>query len=262
MYGQRYNSDNRTFSLFITITCSGKKSFRVWAETYNKKNSRYADRVIEVDGSRMIHINFPTSPTDLFLGILNAQEPTDEGFQVVTMEAPLQTYNIWLDDDTKQFLKLATTFSDVCGYSAASDNGRIFRTATGKFNIKYFNVIRDYKSGQAMNTPARIGHRTGIIETAKVKFDSYTVGMRMIILLHEFSHKYKNPKMGLEISNEIGADINALYIYLGLGYSKIDAICVFANVFLKAQTKSNIERMRKIMEYIQKFENQEFAQKN
>ncbi len=49
---------------------------------------------------------------------------------------------------------------------------------------------------------------------------------------------------------------------IGLGFSKIDAICVFANVFLKAQTKGNVERMRKIMEYIQKFENQEFAKRN
>jgi hypothetical protein len=113
-----------------------------------------------------------------------------------------------------------------------------------------------------MGTPARIGHTSGIIETAKWKFDQYTIPMRLIILLHEFSHKYKNPKIGLEISNEVGADINALYIYLGLGFSKIDAICVFANVFLKAQTKGNVESMRKIMEYIQKFENQEFAKRN
>jgi len=49
---------------------------------------------------------------------------------------------------------------------------------------------------------------------------------------------------------------------LGLGYSKLDAICVFANVFLKAQSKSNIDRMRKIMDYIQKFENKEFAELN
>jgi len=49
---------------------------------------------------------------------------------------------------------------------------------------------------------------------------------------------------------------------LGLGYSKVDAICVFANVFLKAQTQGNIERMRKIMDYIQKFENEEFAKAN
>jgi hypothetical protein len=117
-------------------------------------------------------------------------------------------------------------------------------------------------SGTVLNTPARIGHKTGVIEVSKRRFDSYTIPMRMIILLHEFSHKYKNPKIGLDISDETGADINALYIYLGLGFSKIDAICVFAKVFLKAQTKGNIERMRKIMDYIQRFENQEFTKRN
>jgi ferritin len=57
----------------------------------------------------------------------------------------------------------------------------------------------------------------------------------------------------------VGADLNALYIYLGLGYSKVDAIFVFANVFLKAQSQGNMVRMRKIMDYIKRFENQEFA---
>ena len=68
--------------------------------------------------------------------------------------------------------------------------------------------------------------------------------------------------MGLEISNETGADINALYIYLGLGFSKVDAIFVFANVFLKAQSESNLMRMRKIVDYIKKFENGDFAKVN
>ncbi len=109
-------------------------------------------------------------------------------------------------------------------------------------------------SGQRLNTPARVGHNTGIIDAAKWKFDSYTVAERVVILLHEFSHKYRNPKLGFAIGNETGADINALYIYLGLGFSKIDAINVFANVFLKAQTDGNIKRMRVIMDYIKKFE--------
>ena len=116
----------------------------------------------------------------------------------------------------------------------ADTNGKLFASKNKEFKIKYYPVIKDYMSGNVLNTPARIGHKTGIIEVSKRKFDAYTIPMRMIILLHEFSHKYKNPTMGLEISNEIGADINALYIYLGLGFSKIDAIHVFANVFLKA----------------------------
>jgi hypothetical protein len=262
MFGKEFPSDNRKFSLLITIKCNGQKKFRVWAEEFQKVNSKYADREIVVKDQRTIYFSFPVSPKSLFIGVLNATDPNDKSFEVKIEEKELITYNTWLDEETLNFLNLAIPFSQVCGFERASDTGRIYKSANGDFTIKYYNIIIDHKSGKTMGTPARIGHSTGIIETAKWKFDRYTVPMRLIILLHEFSHKYKNPKIGLEISNEVGADINALYIYLGLGFSKIDAICVFANVFLKAQTKGNIERMRKIMDYIQKFENQDFAKRN
>lgn len=260
MFAKEYNSDNRQFRLHITITCKGKKKFRVFAEDFGKKNSKYADREIVVEGKRTIFFSFPVSPKVLLVVVGNIENQQDKDFEVSLIETDLSTYNIWMDEETDNFVKLALHFSQISGFTDASAAGRLFKTNDGKFNIKYFDVIRD-SSGKFLNTPARIGHRTGIIEVAKVKFDTYTIPMRMVILLHEFSHKYKNPKIGLEISNEIGADINALYIYLGLGFSKIDAICVFANVFLKAQTKGNVERMRKIMDYIQRFENQEYAER-
>lgn len=262
MFSKQYESDNKKFCLYVTIKCTGKKKFRAWAEDFGKKNSKYADREVVVDGSRRIRFSFPVSPKSLFIGVLNSDNPKDADFTVELMEGALINYNIWVDSDTEKFIKLALHFSQVCGFEPASQNGRLFQTDDSEFNIRFFDIIRDMPSGKVLNTPARIGHKTGIIETAKAKFDTYTIPMRMIILLHEFSHKYKNPKIGLEISNEVGADVNALYIYLGLGFSKIDAICVFANVFLKAQTKGNIDRMRKIMDYTQKFENQEFAELN
>tara|TARA_R110000868_G_scaffold163341_3_gene395530 strand:- start:132 stop:920 length:789 start_codon:yes stop_codon:yes gene_type:complete len=262
MFAKEYESDNKVFCLYLIISCVGKKKLKVWAEDYGKPNSKYANREIIVDGKRTIHFNFPVSPKKLYIGVANVDNEADNDFQVVLMESELKTYNVWLDSETSDFLKLSSQFSQVAGFTNAPPNGRIFQTDDKQFTIKYYDVIRDNMSGKPLNTPARIGHRSGIIETAKIKFDAYTIPMRMIILLHEFSHKYKNPKIGLEISNETGADINALYIYLGLGFSKIDAICVFANVFLKAQTQGNIERMRKIMDYIQRFENQEFATLN
>lgn len=253
------NTDNRVLSIHLTITCKGRKEFRVWAEDFGKKNSKYADRNIIVDGKRTIFINFPVSPRQVFIGCLNASSPSDKDFSVEIEEKPLQNYNIALDSETLDFLQLAIQFSQVCGFRLPEKNGTVYQTADDKFKIKYLPVIIDYKTGSTMSTPARIGHSSGIIEVAAAKFIKYTIPMRVAILLHEYSHKYKNPKIGLEIGNEIGADINALYIYLGLGFSKIDAICVFGNVFLKAQTPQNQERMRKIMDYINKFENQEFA---
>ena len=157
---------------------------------------------------------------------------------------------------------MAEYFCKSCGYSEASKDGIFYETENKEFRIRYYTQIRNPNTGEVQNTPARIGNATGIIDISQEKFIRYTIPMRMVIILHEFSHKFKNPAMGLRISNEKGADINALYMYLGSGYSKIDAITVFAKVFLKAQTKSNMERMRYIMDYIQKFENGEFAKLN
>jgi hypothetical protein len=258
----KYLSDNKKFSLYITIKCKTPKTFRVWSEDANKKNSKYADRQIDVSGERTIYFSFPVSPKELYVAVFNVSDLRDDDFEVVLEQKPLKDYNIALDSETLNFLKLALYFSQVSGFSDATQNGVLYKTDDDLFRIKYFDVIRNHLNGKPMNTPARIGHKTGIIEVAKAKFDNYTIPMRLMILLHEFSHKYKNPKIGLEISNEIGADINALYIYLGLGFSKIDAICVFAKVFLGAQTESNLERMRKINDYIHKFENQEYAKLN
>lgn len=257
---QVYQTNNEPMSLYITIECSGKKRFRVWCEQLGKKNSKYSDRIIEVEGKRIIYFNLPVSPKELFIGCLNADNVNDKDFNFSILKLPLKKYNIYMDADTKQFVQFAINFSQVCGFQNPAQNGTFYQTKDGMYKIKYFPIIKDYSSGMAINTPARIGHNTGIIEVAKCKFDNYTIPMRMMILLHEFAHKYKNPKIGLKISNEFGADINALYLYLGCGWSKIDAITVFAKVFLKAQTDDNIMRIRKLQDYIQKFENQEYAQ--
>lgn len=264
---QIIEADNEQFSLHITIKCKGTKTFYICAQDVNangiRPNSKYAERQINVTEKRNVFLSFPISPRKLLITVVNCADANDKDFEVQTLRAPLTAYNIYIDGEADRFIQLAMHFSQVCGFEHASDkvNGRPFVAADGEFKIKFFNVIHDYATGQPLGTPARIGHKTGNIEAAKVKFDRYTIPMRMMILLHEFSHVYRNPKIGLEIQNEFGADVNGLYFYLGLGFSKIDAICVFANVFLRAQTEGNMKRMRKIMSYIQKFENQEWAQR-
>jgi len=249
-----WETDKRAISLVVSIKCTGKCRFRVIASALTT-NSKYADRTIEVSGYRSIYLSFPTSPDKIKI-VVQPLEKTED-YLVDIKEKPLKTYQIYQDAEVKKFVEMAQNFTAQSGTAPASPQGRFFRTKDGYFNIKYFPFIVD--QGKVSTTPARIGHTSGIIEVSKMHFDRYTIPMRMIILLHEFSHKYRNPKIDLEISNEVGADLNALYIYLGLGYSKVDAIFVFANVFLKAQSQGNLERMRKIMDYIQRFENQEFA---
>lgn len=248
--------------LVITIKCRGTRKFQVYAEDTGRKNSKYADREIRVTKTRTIFFSLPVTPKELTICCHDKRNQGARDFEVLIEEAPLVTYDIWYGQGTQDFLDLAVYFSQVCGFMKANKDGRVFATNDDAYKIKYYPVIIDMKSQRAMNTPARVGHTTGNIDVSKIKFDRYTFAMRMIILLHEYCHVHKNPRIGLEISNEIGADLNALYIYLGLGFSKVDALYVYANIFLKAQTKGNIERMRRIKDYIKRFEAQEFAKRN
>jgi hypothetical protein len=259
------NSNQKDFSLHIKLTAPKKVAVRVIAEDAEKPNSKYADRTITIEGEREIYLSFPISPENLkvtIYNVANGDMPNDNSFSIpkegVRIEK-LTKYNIWIDDETRDFLGLAKWFSQHAGFANATlsnGNPTEYISQSEKFRIRYFNVIS--QGGKAITTPARIGHNTGTIECSKKSFANYTIPMRMIILLHEFSHKYKNHKLDKEISNETAADVNALYIYLGLGFSKIDAIYVYANVFYKAQSEGNIKRMRVIMDFISKFEAGEF----
>ncbi len=262
MVQQRWDSGTRKFCLYVTVKCKGEKTFRVVAADAGKVHSKYADRIIKITaadkGERDIYLSFPISPKLLVITVMNAVkgQEADKEFEVSIKEGAMRPSTAWLDNDTRSFVQMAIIFSQISGFTKIVGPFNQYNSSDGLYKIKYYDVIKD-KGGRPMSTPARIGHSTGTIEISKLKFDGYTIPMRMIILLHEFSHKFKNPKMGLDISDENGADINALYIYLGLGFSKIDAIYVFGNVFLKAQTKQNIERMRGIMKYINEYEDKQ-----
>jgi hypothetical protein len=106
------------------------------------------------------------------------------------------------------------------------------------------------EDGRPLNTPARINKHTGIIQVSKKKFLKYTIPMRMAILLHEFSHYYLNTN----IKNETEADLNALIIYLGLGYPRIDAYNVFTTVFAVSDNVANRDRLNIIDDFIRKFD--------
>jgi hypothetical protein len=248
--------NNERCSVWLHIKTAIPCKFRVVAEDI-KPNSKYADRTIDVNGERSIYISFPVSPKKVVLTVSCLTAVDNKDYEIKAEIKPLKHYEIWQDSDTKNFLDLAIPFSQICGFKLPAPQGTYYVDDTKEFKIKYMPKIVDFKTSQVLNTPARIGHKTGKIEIAASKFLGYTIPMRMMILLHEFSHKYKNPKINLPISDEVGADINALYIYLGLGFSKVDAIYVYANVFFGSQNEANRSRMRKIMNYINKFETEQ-----
>jgi hypothetical protein len=254
-------SNNFPFELAVTIETKNPSRIRLIAYDPFKPASVYADISGTVDGERVFKLKFPISPKRLELTIINPENGNlpygdDPSFKLKDFKVnDIKEYDVWWNQDTKNFYKFAVEFSENAGIlSAGEKKPHIYRSDDGKFTIDYYNVIYDKPTNKRLSTPARIGHNSGIIEVAKAKFLNYTVPMRLIILLHEFAHKYLNPKINRKIDYETGADIQALYIYLGKGWSPLEAHKSFLNVFNNDNNEMNHKRYKIIKDFIDKYD--------
>ena len=253
-------SNGLPFTLVIGIKTDGAEDISIVAKDYHKKNTTYISRGGTVKGYREFELKFPQTPKQLVFSIFNRKNGNfpyneDDSFKITKFEAKdLKTYPLWADKDIYNFVDFAQDFAANSAILSAGDyKPSIYRSDCGKFCIDYYNKIRNKKTGQYVSTPARIGHNSGIIEISKDDFERYTVPMRMVILLHEFCHKYVNPKLGREISDEVSADINALNIYLSIGYPDIEAQYAFLKVFRGANNEFNKKRYLILNDFIKKF---------
>lgn len=264
----RYPTNKLPHTVVVGISTSGPQKFRFEALDPQKPNTYYINHVGHVNGYREFELRFPTAPDNIILNIYNTAtgnytEDQDPTFRLTKFEAvKLKTHPIWLTPKDRSFIKFAQHFSESASIKTATlqdGTPSIYRSDDAQFVIDYYDVIYDRKLKQVINTPARIGHETGIIEASKNAFVQYTIPMRMIILLHEYSHKYKNPKNGLPIGSETGADIAALMMYLSLGYSPLEAHQAFLYVFNEANNEMNHKRYLIISDFIKRFERGEIA---
>lgn len=263
-------SNKKKFNLEFTVGTEMPTNLKIQAYDKNKQYSFYYNTQGKVDSKgRTFDLKFPISPDELVIQIYPDKFDNYDEFrrfgnpiekQILVKDTkikPLKTYSIWLSKDDRSFIDFAEWFSNNAGIlSATNPDGvpSIYKSSNGKFEIDYFNIIKN-KDGNYVSTPARIGHNSGIIEVSKKDFIKYTVQGRMAILLHEYSHKYVNPKVGLKPQDEIGADVNALEMYLSLGYSPIEAHLVFLKVFNTANSEFNHKRYLILNDFIQKFLN-------
>jgi hypothetical protein len=252
------------FTLVVGVKTKSPQQIKVEASDGNKPATYYVNRKGDVTGYREFELKFPQSPNTAVLNIYNLANgnfPNDEdgSFQITRFDVKqLHTEPIWLSESDRSFIKFAQEFSENAGIISAGDKRpHIYRSDDGQFTIDYYYKIRNRNTGGFVNTPARIGHNSGIIEVSKNDFVKYSVPMRMIILLHEYSHKYKNPNINKPIAYETGADINALNMYLSLGYSEMEAQQAFLYVFKGANNAVNHKRYLIINDFITKYNNGE-----
>lgn len=203
-------------------------------------NTNYTDRYANINGTQTFYIRMPQSPEKAVLEVFNQRNGNhapdkDKSFTVnpatdIVKQKLYSSLNVanTKERNIREFIRFAQQFSERAGIISASVNGKpsIYKSPDGMFEILYVDVIRGPR-GEVLSTPARINRISGVIEISKCYFSKFTVPGRMAILLHEYSHFYLNKNK----RSELEADKNALLVYLGLGYPRIEAYQVFLEVF-------------------------------
>ncbi len=253
-------SNKMPFTIIVGVRTKKSADITITAKDYHKKDSYYISRAGTVDGYREFELKFPQTPRVMTISVFNEKNGNykggeDKSFIITKFEVKkLKTCPLWSNTDLASFIKFAQEFSANASIISAGDfKPSIYRSDDGKFCIDYYNKIRDRKTKEFVGTPARIGHNSGIIEVSKSSFLQYTIPIRMVVLLHEFSHKWMNPITNKEISDETAADINALNIYLSLGYPSIEAQYAFLKIFRVANNEFNHKRYVILDDFIKKF---------
>ena len=263
-----YPANNAKHTLKLGIHTASPQRIVIQAYDKNKPHTYYINRGGEVNGYREFELRFPKSPSLIGIDVFNPavgkfQGTEDTSFALGKYKFDeLKTRPIWLSKNDRVFLNFAEKFSENAGILSATtptDKYSTYRSANNKFTIDYYDELISKDTGQPVNTPARVNHATGIIEVSKKHFLRYSVSVRMVILLHEYSHKYKNPKNNLPIDHEIGADIAALMMYMSRGWSAMEAQSAFLNVFNDANSPENHKRYLIINDFITKYERGEWS---
>lgn len=248
-------TDYAELTLVVKVRTSAPVPIRIILKDTEVRNLEFTNRYRTVNGDYTFFIRLPVTGREAKLIIYNEQignipSMGDKTFKVLSIEkTPLEKRLDVIDFNPKlkSFIKFATRFC----YNAGALKPDNYRSSDWEFMIEYLPTIVDDRTGQVINTSARVSKQTGVIQVSQEKYIPMTFPMRMAILLHEFSHYNLNEN----IDNEIEADLNALIIYLGLGYPRIEAHEAWLVAFIGAPTPQNKQRYDVLKKFIDDFDN-------
>jgi len=242
-------------TILIKVKTFAPEKIRVRVFDYDFPKTYFTNRYKTINGEETFVVMMPITGDKINIEIFNEKngnqkQNVDKSFEVISIEKQelpkkLNFIDIY-NPKIKNFIQFAEQVCYNCSYLSPGS----YQSKNQFFFIDVFDTIIG-KNGVELTTPARISKTTGTIEISKKAFDTYTVPMRMAILLHEFSHFYMNENM----DDESEADLNGLLIYLSLGYPRIEAHEAWLDVFMDSASEANAERYRIIEKFIKDFEN-------
>lgn len=243
-------------TLKVTVRTDSPQVIRLRVSDAEQKNTVFTNRYKTVMGEEVLYVRMPLAPRVALVTVYNEKngdvaQKQEATFTLVGIEKAVLERKMDVSDIANPDLRSFLPFLNRFCYNAGNAQVGFYQSDCGRFNISYQDVLRSKQSGKEVNTPARIGEISGLIEFSQKAFVGMTVPMRMVIGLHEFAHFWLNQNG----SSEIEADKNALLIYLGLGYPRIEAYQAFLETFAGAPTPQNQERAALIEDFITDFEN-------
>lgn len=254
----RVVTNNEEVSLGIRVRTA--YPIKVFIKVYDESRPKIVltDRFKTVQGDETFYVRMPLTGKISIVEVVDEYEKnmgkpsgnikvdSIQKFPLEKQKGNLRNYS----SSTFSFIDFAQRFAFNSPYL---ETNKTYRSNDGYFLIEYFPTIKD--GMKELSTPARISKRTGIIQVSKKLFDTYTVPMRVAILLHEYSHFNLNRN----INDEVEADLNGLMIYLSLGYPRIEGYQAFLEVFKDSPTNQNKNRYDVINNFIRDFENQRIS---
>ena len=240
------NTNRKPANIKVSVAVQHPMKVRIRAIDPHKKGAVYLDRWATVKQAEDFEIRLPQSPEKLLIKISSPQlNGNKDAVKVDLNKIKLPQHLPCLSGKrVSAFLKFAKKFSENAGILSA---GR-YKSDNGKYTIDYLPTIKH--GGRELTTPARISNQTGRMEISQKYFVSMSIPMRMAILCHEFSHFYLNEVQ----KDEIEADLNALTMYLGMGYPVIEAHKAFLKTFHNSPSKVNKERYTYLKKFIDNFD--------
>ncbi len=248
----------------VKITVQANKPCTVWIEAYDptQANTFYTKRYWQFLNTepQTFYVQMPVVGKSVMVSISEKEADVSSAYGNFTVKeikrvglprrmhiAKMQAASV------RHFVRFCQRFSFNAGILPTYED-RYYKSAKGDFLIHYLPTIIA-GNGEEHLTPARINTETKIIQVSKAKFIALTIPQRICILLHEFSHEFRNE----DEDNELEADINGLIIYLGLGYPRIEAKQTFLSIFMQSPTPENIKRYKHIEQFIDQYEHLNFA---
>ena len=243
----------------LTVRTTRPRKLRVKAYPVTKDkvpypNTVYTNRYATIYGKEKFLVKLPKTSEWTVIEVFdetpsNDSKSSDKTFEVVSLKKKTLPTKLFMFDFTDptvaSFVTFAENFASKCGYMSEG----IIYSPDSLFRIDYIDGLLKNTKGGIATTPARIGSDSAIVEASKERFKDYTTAGIFAILLHEFSHFYKNKKM----RSEEEADYYSVNIALGKGYPEVELLITYGVIFNKADNPENRKRYERIKKYINDF---------